>query len=89
MREGERLTLKCDVVDADADADASDVESRSLRWTREGSAFRNGQFSLNAVKESFNVIRSQCYKTIEQLITAVILTLLFLGLIHRGTIIPQ
>ena len=55
LTEGSSATLRCDVIDVDADDDDDDDDGdrKSLRWTREGSAFKNGNFSLNAVQVNF------------------------------------
>ena len=67
LTEGSSATLRCDVIDVDADDDDDDDDEgdgKSLRWTREGSAFKNGNFSLNAVQGNFCFI--QTFKLIER-----------------------
>jgi hypothetical protein len=45
LTEGDSATLSCLVIGADVSA-----ESNLLRWTREGVAFRNGNYSIDALQ---------------------------------------
>jgi hypothetical protein len=45
LTEGDSATLSCLVIGADVSA-----ESSLLRWTREGVAFRNGNYSIDALQ---------------------------------------
>ena len=68
LTEGSSATLRCDVIDVDADDDDDDDGDRkSLRWTREGSAFKNGNFSLNAVQGNFCFLIIHTFTLIERL----------------------